>query len=246
MSSIYKNAWLEVGKEGIGSLKLEHYLPIYDEVFKKYYGKDITYLEIGVSKGGSLATARKVFGKNSTILGCDIVEVKTELDKKGGVNILTSELEKRINAKVIIGKQADDTTINKICKASPTGKFDIIVDDGSHLPEDQVLTFIKLWDKVNNGGTYIVEDTHTVHSPAHFFYYKGLDCYDYFTSLTRKLNDTSYLFKQDKFKKYKELTKSSFENLISSITFHEGMIVIKKEKRQEAVLLRNNMKLFGR
>jgi 23S rRNA U2552 (ribose-2'-O)-methylase RlmE/FtsJ len=101
VSSIYKNAWLEVGKEGIGSLKLEHYLPIYDEVFKKYYGKDITYLEIGVSKGGSLATARKVFGKNSTILGCDIVEVKTELDKKGGVNILTSELEKRINAKVI-------------------------------------------------------------------------------------------------------------------------------------------------
>ncbi|MDA9821055.1 hypothetical protein N9C56_00790 [Paracoccaceae bacterium] len=40
-------------------------------------------------------------------------------------------------------------------------KFDVILDDGSHVPEHQILTINKLWDLVEPGGIYIIEDIKT-------------------------------------------------------------------------------------
>ena len=40
-------------------------------------------------------------------------------------------------------------------------KFDVILDDGSHVPEHQILTINKLWDLVKPGGVYIIEDIET-------------------------------------------------------------------------------------
>jgi len=39
-----------------------------------------------------------------------------------------------------------------------SGKFDLIVDDGSHKPEDQLLTFQMLGSLLDRRGLYIIED----------------------------------------------------------------------------------------
>ena len=52
-------------------------------------------------------------------------------------------------------------------------KFDIIIDDGSHLPEHQIHTLYWLYNRLSDGGIYILEDLHTYmwdeerHSPLH-------------------------------------------------------------------------------
>ena len=38
------------------------------------------------------------------------------------------------------------------------GKFDLIIDDGSHKPEDQLATFNNLFKHLSSGGLYIIED----------------------------------------------------------------------------------------
>ena len=38
--------------------------------------------------------------------------------------------------------------------------FDIIIDDGSHIPEHQVFTMLYFLDFLNNNGLYIIEDVH--------------------------------------------------------------------------------------
>lgn len=42
-----------------------------------------------------------------------------------------------------------------------SGNFDIIIDDGSHWPQHQIISFETLWKAVKPGGMYIVEDIET-------------------------------------------------------------------------------------
>jgi hypothetical protein len=37
-------------------------------------------------------------------------------------------------------------------------EFDYIIDDGSHRLDDQIASFVLLWNKVKSGGKYFIED----------------------------------------------------------------------------------------
>jgi len=43
--------------------------------------------------------------------------------------------------------------------------WDIIIDDGSHIPEHQIRTFVHLFPYVSPGGLYILEDIETSYWP---------------------------------------------------------------------------------
>ena len=53
------------------SSKYKKYFTIYEDLFNKFKGKDITFVEIGIQNGGSLEIWKKYFGKNSKIIGID-------------------------------------------------------------------------------------------------------------------------------------------------------------------------------
>jgi hypothetical protein len=128
-----------------GMTKFIHYLENYEKDFEhlKKEKKKIKILEIGVFSGGSLEMYKNFFDTNKIeIIGIDIDE---------------ECLKFRDNVTNIhIGDQSDLRFLNFIKKKYSF--FNIIIDDGSHIFEDQKKTFENLFSHVSYGGIYIIED----------------------------------------------------------------------------------------
>ena len=58
--------------EGRPVYKWTHYLPIYQRHFAAFVNRPITFIEIGVWKGGSLQLWKRYFGPFAQIVGIDI------------------------------------------------------------------------------------------------------------------------------------------------------------------------------
>lgn len=116
------------------------YLNHYSRLFEKYKDSEINVLEIGVAAGGSLRTWQKYFTR-ATIVGIDIMPRCREY---AGDRMI-----------VEIGSQADENFLRAIAeKYKPT----IIIDDGSHVSEHQIISLECLFPILPDGGIYIVED----------------------------------------------------------------------------------------
>lgn len=122
-----------------------HYFPIYEEHLSPYRGRASTLLEIGVSHGGSLQMWKRFLGRKSSIVGIDIEPRITELSEKG--------------IWLHVGDQSDAGFLSRV--TAQHGPWDVVIDDGSHLPHHQIASIEALWPSVTEGGRYIVEDLHT-------------------------------------------------------------------------------------
>lgn len=107
--------------------------------------RKIKLLEIGVREGGSLQIFQRYFGENADIIGIDIDKRCSELDVAP--------------ARIRIGDQSDISFLKSVVEE--LGGLDVVIDDGSHLPEHQIASFQTLWPLLNIGGLYMVEDLHT-------------------------------------------------------------------------------------
>lgn len=130
--------------------KWPHYLPIYDALFANVPG-DVGFLELGVFRGGSLRLWRKYFGDRATIYGVDIDPSCAQFDGEAG--------------QVRIGSQSDPAFLRSVVEEM--GGVDIVLDDGSHVASDQSASFETLFPLLNEGGLYVIEDTHTSYWPKH-------------------------------------------------------------------------------
>jgi len=102
-------------------------------------------LELGVKKGASLRLWEEYFPQ-ATIYGVDI-------SHKAAINV--SE-----RTRIFIGGQSDLTLLAQVSAAAASG-FDLIVDDGSHMADDQVASLTYLWPFLSHPyGIYAIEDLH--------------------------------------------------------------------------------------
>jgi hypothetical protein len=127
------------------STKWNNYFPIYEEIFKKFYKKNITFVEIGVGLGGSLFMWRNFFGNNSRIIGVDLNPKALELKKKG--------------FEIFIGDQQNKNFWNNFYRR--IGKVDIVLDDGGHKNLQQISTVYYSLPYVKDDGMIVIEDTMT-------------------------------------------------------------------------------------
>tara|TARA_B100001248_G_C27390884_1_gene462291 strand:- start:637 stop:1503 length:867 start_codon:yes stop_codon:yes gene_type:complete len=128
-----------------GMTKFIHYLHQYKEYFEQLRNQKgkVKILEIGVFSGGSLQLYENFFGKdNVEIIGIDIDNDCINFENK--------------NTNIEIGDQRDEQFLNKII--NKYGSFDLILDDGGHLFEQQKVSFEILFPILEYGGIYIVED----------------------------------------------------------------------------------------
>ena len=127
--------------------KWEHYFPAYERHFSPWRGRSLTFLEIGVARGGSLAMWRRYFGPLAKIVGIDI-DPKCRAREDDGVAVR-------------IGDQADTGFLDTIIEEF--GVPDIVLDDGSHQMRHIQASFDHLYPKIPKNGVYMVEDLHTAY-----------------------------------------------------------------------------------
>lgn len=127
------------------SIKHSTYFPVYDHLFSKYIGKNITFVEIGVLDGGSLHMWRDLFGPQARIIGIDLNPAAKKWENSG--------------FEIYIGNQASSNFWSSFYEH--VGDIDILLDDGGHTYEQQIVTVDSSLKNVSDDGLIVIEDTHT-------------------------------------------------------------------------------------
>ncbi len=127
------------------SIKHSTYFKSYDHFFSSYQDKEITFVEIGVLGGGSLFMWREFFGPKARIIGIDMNPNAKKWEKDG--------------FEIYIGSQSDEKFWEEL--KPKIGGIDILLDDGGHTYDQQIITVENLLDTMNDNGLIVVEDTHT-------------------------------------------------------------------------------------
>jgi hypothetical protein len=130
-------------KTGPGVWKWNHYFEVYDRHFSKFRNQPVNFLEIGIYSGGSLPMWRSYFGDECRVYGVDIEEACRcyEADRIA----------------VFIGDQQDRSFWERFSQAVP--QIDVLVDDGGHTPEQQMVTLEEMLPRMPVGSIYVCEDT---------------------------------------------------------------------------------------
>lgn len=145
----------DVGHADKGST--HSYIEEYERLLAPYRdGK--TIMEIGLAMGESLKMWNEYF-TNSKIIGVDIKVVFNPLLIRTGSNRVYVMEADATNQQFIKDIFAYGCTNDDSIRLSiKNQKFDVIIDDGSHMAEDQIATFNLLKGYMNTGGLYIIED----------------------------------------------------------------------------------------
>lgn len=139
-------------------MKWAHYFDIYEQNFGHFCrgNASLSMAEIGIQSGGSLLMWRHAFGKKLQVLVGMDTNPNTKSWEKLGENI-----------KVEVGSQADPIFLQGVREKYPQG-FDILIDDGSHIPNHQFITFSQMWQCIRPGGVYLIEDLHGQNPVLHW------------------------------------------------------------------------------
>lgn len=127
------------------SVKHSNYFKIYEDLLSKYRGREIVFVEVGIHNGGSLFMWRKFFGESARIIGIDLNPEAKIFEDHG--------------FEIFIGSQSDSKFWKNFYKE--VGKIDILLDDGGHTYDQQIITVNSSVENINNAGMIIIEDTHT-------------------------------------------------------------------------------------
>jgi hypothetical protein len=190
--------------------KWQHYFEIYDNHFKRFRGKEIVILEIGVFHGGSLQMWKNYFGDKAKIYGIDI-------------NPRAKTLEEE-NIKILIGSQSDRNFLRKLKDELPP--IDILIDDGGHRMKQQIMTFEELFGHIKPDGVYLCEDLLTSYQLVYGGGHKrGGTFIEYSKNLIDSLN--AYHSEQA------SLPVNEFTKSVHSLHYYDSVLVIEKRKRDK-------------
>jgi len=198
-------------KYGTDKVTRHNYHNIFPFYIEKFYDKSGGMIEVGLQKGSSLKMYLDLFPKMH-IYGLDIEPSPTRGDRHT----------------IIKCDQSLETDLkNAMAKIKHPIYF--INDDGSHIPEHQVLTFNMTFPTLESGGVYIIEDIETSYWKRRKIYKKyevnyGIrnpkNCIEIFKKVVEGIN-------------YKCTKTYSSEVMhqeqIHSVTFAENCIIIIKK-----------------
>lgn len=112
----------------------------------RFRGDEVHVLEVGVYSGGSLKMWHNYFGPHSNVYGVDIQPSCKAYENDG--------------VRVFIGDQGDRQFWKRVKKDVPV--LHIVIDDGAHIPDQQIVTLEELLPHLQPSGVYVCEDVHHV------------------------------------------------------------------------------------
>jgi len=189
------------------SFKHTTYFDVYDELFKKFKNKPITFLEIGILDGGSLFMWRKFFGKDARIIGVDLNPDAKKWEEYG--------------FEIYIGSQSDPSFWENLNEK--IGPVDIVLDDGGHTYVQQIVTAEKVLDNITEGGLLVVEDTHTSNMDG--FGNKALSFINYVNIWIERINS-----------RFGSFEKNAGCNRVWSVEIFESIVAFKINHKASSVV----------
>lgn len=190
------------------SLKHTNYFQIYDDLLSKFVGLSVTFLEIGILDGGSLFMWRDFLGDNARIIGVDLNPEATKWREYG--------------FEIFIGDQSDPDFWQELY--SKIGNIDILLDDGGHRNDQQIMTVECSLENISDGGIIIIEDTQTS-----FMKFESFKSYSFVNYLLGKI---ALLYARSSDLKMKETT---YSKCVYSVQLFESICVLHID-RQKCVM----------
>lgn len=121
------------------------YIPEYERIVFSTLPETAKILEIGVLGGESVRLLSDRFPKGQ-IVGADIQKPSSTWPVRENITYKEVDQSKK------------DSVLDLLMSC---GYVDLIIDDGSHIPEHQAMTFKDGLCYINKGGWYIIEDVHS-------------------------------------------------------------------------------------
>lgn len=194
------------------------YHRFYYPLLKEYEFEPVRFLEIGVDDGKSMVIWKQFFKNANHIYGIGYKNYQTKYKEVVDDNMT-----------LFMGDQSNVQFLNKM-KQDTGGNFDIIVDDGSHVPSHIKVSFENLWPVLKPGGMYIIEDIETS------YWNKHATIYGY--SFTNEESIVEY------FKQRVDDINNEFRNKpstdMATITFAPNMIIIQKTSHHDVPYMNRN------
>jgi hypothetical protein len=188
------------------SIKHDSYFEVYEELFRAYVGKPITFVEVGVLNGGSLFMWRKYFGAAARIIGIDLNPVAKQWIDHG--------------FEIVIGDQSDPKFWDEFFRSH--GPVDILLDDGGHTNDQQITAVVEAIRNVRDGGLVVVEDVHTSYWRAF-----GNPSKRSFISFAKRVIDSI----NSRFPSVKAV-RNDYGKRVYSVTFYESIVALRIDSRK--------------
>lgn len=190
--------------------KWVHYFPVYEKWFSPYRGKDIVFVEIGVQNGGSAQMWKHYFGKDAKIIGIDIDPNCKQLEEEG--------------ISIEIGSQEDESFWRAF--KEKYSRVDILLDDGGHTSNQQIVTFREMFPHIKDSGLYMCEDCHTSYWDVSRWKGGGVGVSGTYIEFAKKLIDEINAFHT------REALNPTYNTLnMSGIHFYDSIVVVEKNER---------------
>jgi Methyltransferase domain len=195
------------------SAKPDTYFEVYERVLGRFAGRGATIVEVGVGDGGSILMWKKYF-RDARIIGVDINPNARDLSRFG--------------IEIHIGDQGSDAFWETFY--ADVGPIDVLLDDGGHHQEQQIVTVAHALRNLRDGGVAFVEDVNTSYLPE----FGGLSPYS-FVNFAKHLVDCVNSRAGD------NPGKGEFRDVAWSLEFFESIVVIHVDRgrSREPILVEN-------
>ena len=209
----------EMDGSGKGFYKHGLYADVYEELLTPYIDKEITLVEIGTGRGGSLQVWKKFLGSKVKIYG---------IDHKGELFYTEPQIIDNF-----LADQSNKEALEKI----PLNNIDVFIDDASHESLPTINTFEVFFPRLNSKGLYIIEDVGTAYRKDYGGGFRSQKSYmEYFKHIVDILNINEWGELLPTQKNMREIIEDlipinsmSILALVDKISFYMGMIVVRKK-----------------
>lgn len=192
--------------EGPGIWKWLHYFEIYHRHLARFVGRAPALVEVGVYSGGSLGMWRHYLGDGTRIHGVDIQP--------------DCRVYEDADTMIHIGDQGDRQFWRTFRERVPP--VDILIDDGGHQPEQQIVTLEEMIPHLKPGGVFICEDVHGINNA--------------FTAYASALADRLNAFTPEFDQRVLSSVATPLQSDLHSIHFYPYVVVIEKREASLATL----------
>jgi hypothetical protein len=182
-----------------------HYFEVYDRHLRRFRGTDVHVLEIGVQHGGGLQMWKSWFGDRARVFGADL-DPRCESVGDGDI-------------RVYIGDQADRGFLQLLKAENP--RLDVLIDDGGHTMEQQLVTFDEMFSHLSPEGVYVCEDLQTSYWDDFGGGYRNPGS---FIEFAKTLVDKLHAWHS----REEALRVDDFTRSTHSLHFYDGILVVEK------------------